>query len=212
MPPIAKHALIICAENNLKINCYFDFIELEKIKIRKKFFSDKCRLKCENFNKRHCCPPHAPDFNDYLKNHNAFLILLMTLNLNQLPSSEFEEYRKIEFGNLIIKEKTETIMRFMEIFLKEKSLSLGECASCVSCPKETGGPCLYPEKMRYSLGSLGVDCDTLAKELFGVPLLWYKNGKAPKYTSGISALPLKKEGADRKKITRALKGKLGAIS
>lgn len=213
MPSNPKYILTAnIGKNNLKINCYFDFIGLKKIKVKKDFFSDKCRLKCENFNKRYCCPPHAPDFNSYLKNYNSLLVLLITLDLDQLPARKCNGYQKLILGNSIIKTTTETIMRSMETILNENSLSLGECASCVSCPKEIGKPCPHPEKIRYSLGSFGIDCEALVKKLFGIPLLWYENGKTPKYTSGISALPLKRKFAGRKKITRALIEKLGAMS
>ena len=45
-----------------------------------------------------------------------------------------------------------------------------------------GKPCKHPDKMRYSLESTGVDCNFLSEELFGISLLWFKNGKAPENT------------------------------
>ena len=42
--------------------------------------------------------------------------------------------------------------------------------------------------MAYSFESLGINVDALVKEYFKKPLLWYKKGSVPEYTSVVCGL------------------------
>ncbi|MBU2638010.1 MAG: DUF2284 domain-containing protein, partial [Nanoarchaeota archaeon] len=66
------------------------------------------------------------------------------------------------------------------------------------CKKALNKPCRYPDKMRFSLESLGVDCNQLTEDVFNFPLLWYKDKTAPEYTSVVCALPVNDENILKK--------------
>ncbi len=60
---------------------------------------------------------------------------------------------------------------------------IGKCLHCNDgiCTRKCGKACLHPEKVRPSLEAFGFDIEMTLKELFGIELLWGKDGKLPKY-------------------------------
>jgi predicted metal-binding protein len=171
-------------KHNLKIESYSGFIETSKVKVDKGCFDKMCKEGCANFGRKYSCPPCSPLFNTHVKEKYLF-VLLLKLDLDQFDSS-YREYLKLQAGNAVLKSKIEKVMRALEG--DGKFLATGSCRLCKPCKLKLKKPCKYPEKRRYSLESTGVDCDWLSKELFNVPMLWYKDKKAPKYTSVICGL------------------------
>ena len=104
------------------------------------------------------------------------------------------DHHKLRIGNAVIKPRIEKIMRALELSfgpkLAGKFLGTGACRLCKPCQRKVNKKCRYPDKLRFSLESLGVDCNKLCLKLFKFPLLWYKEKKAPLYTSVIAAIPL----------------------
>jgi predicted metal-binding protein len=157
--------------------------------VEKELFSDMCRKGCINYNKKYCCPPFSPKLNDYVKNYEYLIIILLKIDLDQF--SKYKEYHKLRVGNAIIKPRIEKLMRILEKDFNTKFLSSGACRLCKPCQKKLNKPCKHPNKMRFSLESLGVDCNKLVEKLFNFKLLWYKDKKAPQYTAVVCGLPLK---------------------
>ena len=58
---------------------------------------------------------------------------------------------------------------------------VGKCLYCDSCPRAEGKPCRHPELVRPSLEAFGFDIGRTLKELFGIELLWGKDGCIPPY-------------------------------
>lgn len=203
-----KEFFINTPKHKLKIECYYGFINIDKLTIKKEFFLDMCKKGCRNFNNKYCCPPFVPNFKQYIKNKDLLFVVLLKIDLNQLSQYSYKEYHKLRIGNSVIKPRLEKILRYLESSFDSKFLSSGSCRLCKPCQKKIGKPCKHPKKMRYSLESFGIDCNKLSKDLFDIPLLWYQNREAPEYTSVISALPLKKETNKAEMIT-SLKEYLG---
>ena len=157
------------------------------VKTDKALFFNMCKGGCRNFNNKYSCPPCSPHFLQYTKNYKHLLVVLLKINLDQL---NYKEYHKLRVGNAVIKPRIEKLMRSLEKNFDSKFLSTGACRLCKTCQKKLGKPCKRPKQMRFSLESVGVDCNKLVEDVFGFPLLWYKNKKAPEYTSVVSALPL----------------------
>lgn len=73
----------------------------------------------------------------------------------------------------------------LELFKEEEkypgsiSLSAGSCTKCTVCSRETGEPCLYPDKMRYSIESLGGNVGLTIEKLMGLRLEWMEEGRLP---------------------------------
>ena len=68
------------------------------------------------------------------------------------------------------------------------ALSAGGCDICASCARGEGLPCRCPDKMRYSVESLGGDVLKSLLELFGETVLWAENGHLPEHYLLLGAL------------------------
>jgi predicted metal-binding protein len=158
-----------------------------------------CR-KCRNYNNKYSCPPFSPDFGSYVK-ADKLLVLLMKTRLDQF--SDYKPHFRLRVANAILKPRIERVMRAMEIHTGTRFLGTGACRLCKPCKKKKGQPCLHPDKMRYSLEALGIDCDNLAKDVFGISMQWYKDKTPPEHTLVMCALPLD-DDADEDKINALL--------
>ena len=67
------------------------------------------------------------------------------------------------------------------------ALIAGQCATCATCTRCEGKPCRAPERLRYSLESVGFDVSTLTEILAGITLHWPKTG-VPDYLVTVGAL------------------------
>lgn len=181
-----QEAVIKTPKHSLKIECHYDITDISNVKLQKELFANMCREGCRNFNKKYSCPPLSLDFSAYTKGYEKLLVILLRINLGQLK--EYKEYHRLRIGNAVIKPRIEKVMRLLED--NSRFLGTGACRLCKPCKKALKQPCKYPDKMRFSLESLGVDCNQLAKDVFHFPLLWYKDKTAPEYTSVICALPV----------------------
>ena len=57
----------------------------------------------------------------------------------------------------------------------------GNAFASLSCARAEGLPCRYPEKMRYSIESLGGNVGLTVSKLMGIELEWMEEGKMPSY-------------------------------
>ena len=99
------------------------------------------------------------------------------VNLYQL---NYKDYLKVQLANSVIKSRIDKHMRKIE--KDSEFLSSGSCRLCKPCKLKLKQPCKYPDKKRYSLEAVGVDVNDLTIKLFNIPMLWYKDKIAPKYT------------------------------
>lgn len=67
------------------------------------------------------------------------------------------------------------------------AVSAGACRICRRCGRIDGEPCRYPERARVSLDAFSLDLTAIARDIFGMPLLWQSKGKR-EYLVIISAL------------------------
>lgn len=183
--------IISTPKHKLKIDCLFDFIETSKISINKGCFLEMCKSGCRNYNQKYSCPPLSPSFKLVTKDKPYLFVLMLKIDLSQLSNFNYAEYHKLRIGNAVIKPRIEKIMRLLEKEFNTKYISTGTCRLCKPCQKKLQKPCKHPDKMRFSLESLGVDCNKLSKDVFNIPLLWFANKTCPKYTAVVCALPFK---------------------
>ena len=72
-------------------------------------------------------------------------------------------------------------------------LDAGRCLVCERCARRDEQPCRFPEKLRYSLESLGANVGALAADKLGAPLQWGTRNAAPEYFVLVGALLTKGE-------------------
>ena len=69
-------------------------------------------------------------------------------------------------------------------------VGVGRCTRCGSlpCARLAGEPCRHPESVRPSLEAVGFDVEAIARELFGVRLMWSADGRMPARLHLVTAL------------------------
>ena len=72
-------------------------------------------------------------------------------------------------------------------------LNAGRCLVCARCARRDEKPCRFPEKLRYSLESLGANVGALAAYKLGAPLQWGTKDAPPEYFVQIGAVLTKGE-------------------
>lgn len=166
----------------------YKFVNISDVKVEKLKFLDMCKKGCKNFENKYSCPPFSPDFEFLVKGCKKLFVVMLSFDLKQLVNSKYKDYHKLKIGNAVIKPRIERLMRNLEIKFNTKFLGSGACRLCKPCVAAFNKPCKHPEKLRFSLESVGVDCNDLFCKLFGKELLWYSDKKAPLYTSVVAAL------------------------
>ena len=72
-------------------------------------------------------------------------------------------------------------------------LDAGRCLVCERCARRDAQPCRFPEKLRYSLESLGANVGALAADKLGAPLQWGTRNAPPEYFVLVGAVLTKGE-------------------
>lgn len=176
--------------NSFQVEVYSKFISSSNIPLNKKKFNDMCKSGCVNYGKKYSCPPFVPEIKEIIKNSDGLFVVLFKCNLCQINSTE---YNKVRIANAVMKSRTERLLRLIEKDLGVNFLGTGSCRLCKPCKLKLNLPCKYPDKRKYSLEALGVDCNKLSKSLFNIELKWYKIKKAPEYTCVICGLVCNKK-------------------
>ncbi len=175
---------------NIDVDAYSGFINNSDVQVNKTFFSNMCKS-CRNYNAKYSCPPKSPSFDAVCKNEGIFVVMLKC----SLADVKSTEYNKVRIANSVLKSRIENLMRHLEEKFNTKFLGSGSCRLCKPCNLKKGLPCRHPDRMRYSLESVGVDCNHLSTFLFNTPLLWYKDSRAPVYACVLAGLPCSKKDA-----------------
>jgi len=167
------------------VEVFSEFILKEEVKVQRELFLKMCKEGCVNYGKKFSCPPCSRDFLSVVNGKEGIFVVMFLMNLTKIDSTE---YNKVRIANSIMKSRADKLMRVLENKFNTKFLSTGSCRLCRTCQLKLKKPCKHPEKRRYSLESTGVDCDYLSTRLFNLPLLWFRNKKAPEYTCVLTGL------------------------
>jgi predicted metal-binding protein len=182
-----KTFIVKTTKNNIEVEVYSGFIRKEDVKVEKQKFCEMCKEGCVNYGKKFSCPPFSGDFLSLVNKEykEGIFVLMFLIRLNSINSTE---YNKVRIANSVMKSRIDRLMRILESEFKTKFFSTGSCRLCKKCQLILKKPCKHPNKMRYSLESTGVNCNYLSERLFSLPLLWFKDGKAPDYTCVLAGL------------------------
>ena len=152
-------------------------------------FLEYCKA-CPNYEKIWSCPSY--DFNpeDYWKEYSTLTVLGYKINFAQ----DMTEKRSMEIMAEVKNKITEELFAMEEECPGSISLSAGSCSVCgpENCTRTDGKPCRYPEKMRYSIESLGGNVGKTVSKLLGIELEWIEEGKIPSYFVLVGGLLKKK--------------------
>lgn len=142
-------------------------------------FIGYCRA-CSNYNRTWACPPFSHDLDRELRGYRNVLLIATKITPDRQDNPLSESRR------LILPERKRLEHRLLEmerIYDGRAFAYVGSCLYCPegSCTRPLGLPCRHPELVRPSLKAYGFDISRTTSELFGIELLWGKNGVLPEY-------------------------------
>ena len=155
-------------------------------------FIEYCK-ECECYNKKWSCPEYRFNVTEYWEKFKYINIIgnKIIFNDDVLEIERTDEELKEFMKQVLEKEKQKLAEILYEIeskYLGSISLSAGSCHLCHVCERIYERPCKYPDKMRYSMESLGANVGKTCSKLLRVELLWAEENKLPKYFVLISCL------------------------
>ena len=140
-----------------------------------KRFVEFCK-QCPNYGNSWGCPPFDFDTGEFL--------------------------RQYEYAHLMATNRTQELIKPERLRIERELLEMehryggrafayvGKCLYCPDseCARKCNRPCLHPDKVRPSLEAFGFDMTRTLSELFGIELLWGKDGILPEYLVIVSGL------------------------
>lgn len=158
-------------------------------------FLECCRA-CPNYTVKWSCPPYDFDPLALWRGFREFWIFGTKLTFGAEAGSGWDVWDKGGGVHAVLAaEKTKLLDRALSLekeYPGGLALSAGSCEICgANCTKRFGSPCRRPDRMRYSIESLGGNvCDT-AEKLLGTPIKWASDGKLPEYLVLVCGILLK---------------------
>ena len=141
-------------------------------------FLEYCKA-CPNYEKVWSCPTYTFNPEDYWKEYSSLLIVAYKINFE----AGTDEKKSMEIMADVKDKITEELFAMEEEHAGSVSLSAGSCSVCGkgNCTRNEGTHCRYPEKMRYSIESIGGNVGKTVSKLLGIELEWIEEGKMPSY-------------------------------
>lgn len=143
------------------------------------YFHELCK-QCTNYGNSWGCPPFDFDTEDFLRqySHVHLMAAKITPEDNDIPVEDTQRF--------ILPERIRIERELLDMEKKYGGRSFAYIGKCLHCPdgrctRTCGKPCLHPDKVRPSLEAFGFDITKTLSELFGIELLWGKDGKLPEY-------------------------------
>ncbi|MFX1323347.1 MAG: DUF2284 domain-containing protein [Promethearchaeota archaeon] len=140
-------------------------------------------FKCPSYGHSWACPPEAPYLEELVSTFNKFYLIYYKLNLDEYIEKNQDKYpelsvsqlkNKILIGNFLQNKLENDICEFLERnqgkFKEKLVLWDGYCRICFNerdkgCTYDSGQPCRYPDKKRYSMEAVGIDVNKTTKNL-----------------------------------------------
>ena len=157
---------------------------IKRFRDEKKFLK-LCEM-CPNYGNSWSCPPFDFDTEKVLRSYR-YAHLIATKIIPVAKDIPIEDSQK-----LIRPERIRIEKEILEMERKSGGRGfayIGECLYCKTgiCTRKCGKPCLHPDKVRPSLEAFGFDIGLTLKELFGMEILWGKDGTVPEYLILVTA-------------------------
>ncbi|MCI5867278.1 MAG: DUF2284 domain-containing protein [Methanosphaera sp.] len=150
-----------------------------------------CR-NCFNYEKNFTCSPVDIDIKKYITSYEYVDIIVSKLDFK--PEVYEKTYSRDELNSIINntfmkqKDKIKEQLRSDEANHTRAVSITGPCDYCGIHCREKYDICPHPEKLRYSLASLGIESSKILKDLFDIDLILIEKGKLPRYMNNVSAI------------------------
>lgn len=149
-----------------------------------------CR-RCPMFGRQYGCPPFASDPAAGCLDDGVFVTYLDVIEPVVLNGEESLPLSLAEPVMAHVRDMAEPELLRMERETGGRAfVGVGRCTRCGAgpCARLVGEPCRHPESVRPSLEAAGFDVEAVARELFGVRLLWSTDGRMPARLHLVTAL------------------------
>ena len=149
-------------------------------------FLESCK-QCPNYNRIWSCPPYDFDVMEIWRKYRRLELTAIQIIFDEAYAGKAFSPEQMQ---QIIKQSIGKAKQDLseELFQKEQqipgsvSLSAGSCSLCNGrCSREENRPCRFPDKMRYSIESLGGNVGLTISRLMGIELEWIQEGKLPHF-------------------------------
>ena len=135
---------------------------------------------CPNCGRYWSCPPYDFAPTGVWARYGALLLYARKLVFSK--DRLFPMERRAFEGEELPKIKADMARALLEMEADRpgsRALFPGRCEWCKSCARPAGEPCRSPERMRYSIESLGGDCSGAIERYFGETLQWASGDRLP---------------------------------
>jgi len=140
-------------------------------------------FQCPNYAHSWACPPEAPYLEKLISQFHSFFLIYVKFDVGKYvkeiqirnpKKSEKSIRNTLYMKNLLRDELEKEILRFIADYPKkcEDKLILwdGFCRVCyniknLGCTYDSGKPCRYPNKIRYSMEAVGIDVTKSVRNL-----------------------------------------------
>ena len=141
-------------------------------------FLEYCKV-CPNYDRLWSCPSYDFSQEAYWKEYRELFILGYKICFDEAVSKE----ESMEIMEKVKADIGKELFELEEIFPGSISLSAGSCSVCgkQNCTRPSGKPCRYPDKLRYSIESIGGNVGKTVHDLLGIELEWIQEDKVPNY-------------------------------
>ena len=137
----------------------------------------ECCKACPSYNNVWSCPPYDFDPMDYWNSFERILVAGYQITFR----GEHTQETMTETLWDVKQKLAEELYELEKEFPGSQSLSAGTCQICKSCSKQEGAPCRFPDKMRYSIESIGGNVGKTISSLCGIEIEWIEDGKLPEH-------------------------------
>lgn len=159
--------------------------------VRPEEFLQYCR-QCPTFGHKWSCPEYDFDTKEYFRRYRNLKVFGLKIIYDEDLREKVltkEEMRKVISESMMMERKgLDSMLDELEEKTGGKGLNAGACIVCRECAKDEGEKCRFPEKMRYSLESLGGDITATTKDILGIDLIWDRDGHLPEYYTMVAGL------------------------
>ena len=132
---------------------------------------------CSGYAGTWACPPFDFDPREYLEQFSGFRLIVDKIDNSWASSADEAQewlFSELEHFNLDMLEIEKTLPG-------SQAMAAQECQFCKKCARLSGHPCVHPDKMRYSLESIGAFPVKLVHDKLGFDILWSDGESIPEY-------------------------------
>lgn len=150
-------------------------------------------LQCPGYDRTWCCPPFDFDPKSVTDGFKTVTVMGTTIEFDEETRAAcMTADESAAMGRHAMREVWSSLLP--QLYEMEHEMPGSRCFTfrCSLCPegctRPEGKPCRHPDKMRYSLESVGFDLEAMMRELLGIELEWSTDGSLPKHITLVTAL------------------------